>query len=237
MSPAQPVPGLRRSRPARSRRGARGGARCSAGPRRAPLTTGPGRTQADGPAASSLGEQRAPVPGHGLRRPPRRLRERADPSAGTAEGRPRRRRSRARSCRRSRPGPSGLPPLPATAGPVADGSAARDRHRERRRGEGLPDRGRADPGRPHRGVQLGVRVGRPAAGRAPGEQRRRPPQTSRPPTSPPERRRLRGRRLPRPARHHRHAFTRGPDGLVLTVTARIGGGTELSVAGTLTTAG
>lgn len=33
------------------------------------------------------------------------------------------------------------------------------------------------------------------------------------------------------------AFTRGPDGLVLTVTARTGGGTELSVAGTLTTAG
>ncbi|MDQ0371963.1 hypothetical protein [Cellulomonas humilata] len=33
------------------------------------------------------------------------------------------------------------------------------------------------------------------------------------------------------------SFTRGPDGLVLTVTARTGGGTELSVAGTLTTAG
>jgi len=33
------------------------------------------------------------------------------------------------------------------------------------------------------------------------------------------------------------AFTRGPDGLVLTVRDRIGGGTELSIAGTLTTAG
>ena len=33
------------------------------------------------------------------------------------------------------------------------------------------------------------------------------------------------------------SFTRGPDGLVLTVTDRTGGGTELSVAGTLTTAG
>ncbi len=33
------------------------------------------------------------------------------------------------------------------------------------------------------------------------------------------------------------AFTRGPDGLVLTVRDRIGGGTELSLAGTLTTAG
>jgi hypothetical protein len=33
------------------------------------------------------------------------------------------------------------------------------------------------------------------------------------------------------------AFTRGPDGLVLTVTERLGGGTELTIAGTLTTAG
>ena len=33
------------------------------------------------------------------------------------------------------------------------------------------------------------------------------------------------------------SFTRGPDGLVLTVRGRTGGGTELSVAGTLTTAG
>jgi len=33
------------------------------------------------------------------------------------------------------------------------------------------------------------------------------------------------------------AFTRGPDGLVLTVRDRIGGGTALSIAGTLTTAG
>ena len=33
------------------------------------------------------------------------------------------------------------------------------------------------------------------------------------------------------------AFTRGPDGLVLTVRERVGGGTELSVAGVLTTAG
>ncbi|WP_456823154.1 hypothetical protein [Cellulomonas sp. P5_E12] len=33
------------------------------------------------------------------------------------------------------------------------------------------------------------------------------------------------------------AFTRGPDGLVLTTSDRIGGGTELSIAGTLTTAG
>ncbi|HWJ84194.1 MAG TPA: hypothetical protein VNR62_02125 [Cellulomonas sp.] len=33
------------------------------------------------------------------------------------------------------------------------------------------------------------------------------------------------------------AFTHGPDGLVLTLRKRTGGGTELSVAGTLTTAG
>ncbi|KQR12213.1 hypothetical protein ASF78_13765 [Cellulomonas sp. Leaf334] len=33
------------------------------------------------------------------------------------------------------------------------------------------------------------------------------------------------------------SFTRGPDGLVLTVRERTGGGTELSVAGVLTTAG
>lgn len=33
------------------------------------------------------------------------------------------------------------------------------------------------------------------------------------------------------------AFTRGPDGVVLTVTERLGGGTELTIAGTLTTAG
>ncbi|WP_136518724.1 hypothetical protein [Cellulomonas telluris] len=33
------------------------------------------------------------------------------------------------------------------------------------------------------------------------------------------------------------AFTRGPDGLVLTVRPRTGGGTELTLAGTLTTAG
>lgn len=33
------------------------------------------------------------------------------------------------------------------------------------------------------------------------------------------------------------AFTRGPDGVVLTVTDRVGGGTELTLAGTLTTAG
>ncbi|WP_426594504.1 hypothetical protein ACPPVS_03035 [Cellulomonas sp. McL0617] len=33
------------------------------------------------------------------------------------------------------------------------------------------------------------------------------------------------------------AFTRGPDGLVLTVRDRAGGGTDLTVAGTLTTAG
>jgi hypothetical protein len=32
-------------------------------------------------------------------------------------------------------------------------------------------------------------------------------------------------------------FSRGPDGVVLTVDARVGGGTELSVVGTLTTAG
>jgi hypothetical protein len=33
------------------------------------------------------------------------------------------------------------------------------------------------------------------------------------------------------------AFTRGPDGLVLTLRDRVGGGTELTLAGTLTTAG
>jgi hypothetical protein len=33
------------------------------------------------------------------------------------------------------------------------------------------------------------------------------------------------------------AFVRGPDGLVLTVTPRVGGGTEMSIAGTLTTSG
>jgi hypothetical protein len=33
------------------------------------------------------------------------------------------------------------------------------------------------------------------------------------------------------------AFTRGSDGLVLTTSDRVGGGTELSIAGTLTTAG
>jgi len=33
------------------------------------------------------------------------------------------------------------------------------------------------------------------------------------------------------------SFTRGPDGVVLTVTQRMGGGSELSLSGTLTTAG